>query len=202
MTDAFFGLVSSYGAAILFVSCYLSCLFIPIPSSLLMLAGGAFVASGDLVLWQVVTGAYLGAVLGDQTGFRLGRFGDDVLIRLTRGRPARERVLDRARKMVARRGGPGVFFSTWLVAPLGPWVNLIAGATGLGWVRFTLWDAAGEAIWVTVYVALGYAFAGQITFVGDVLSNAVASLAALIVAGGLAWTLRDALRHHRHRDRT
>lgn len=202
MTDAFFGLVSSYGAAILFVSCYLSCLFIPIPSSLLMLAGGAFVASGDLVLWQVVTGAYLGAVLGDQTGFRLGRFGDDVLIRLTRGRPARERVLDRARKMVARRGGPGVFFSTWLVAPLGPWVKLIAGATGLGWVRFTLWDAAGEAIWVTVYVALGYAFAGQITFVGDVLSNAVASLAALIVAGGLAWTLRDALRHHRHRDRT
>ncbi|MGB5557275.1 MAG: DedA family protein, partial [Paracoccaceae bacterium] len=75
MTEALVDLVARYGALVIFLSCFLSCLLLPIPSSLLMLTGGAFVASGDLVGWQVAGAAWLGAVLGDQTGFRLGRVG-------------------------------------------------------------------------------------------------------------------------------
>lgn len=59
-----FGLVADYGVWVLAVSCFLSCLLVPIPTSLLMLAGGAFVAAGDLDGGTAFAGAWMGAVLG------------------------------------------------------------------------------------------------------------------------------------------
>ena len=165
----------------------------------MMLSGGAFVAAGDLTLWQVLAGAWSGAILGDQTGYLIGRHGGAPLVERIARTPARRAVLDRARKLVDRRGGLGVFFSTWLFAPLGPWVNFIAGTTGLNWLRFTIWDVLGETIWVTVYVGLGYGFASQVEAVSDILGSAVGLLAALAVAAAMLVWIRGALKAQKAR---
>jgi len=194
MTDTIFALVTAWGALVIFASSFLSCLALPIPTSLMMLSGGAFVASGDLAAWQVVAAAWGGAILGDQTGYLIGRLGGAPLAARLARTAARRTVLDRAQKLVDRRGGLAVFLSTWLFAPLGPWVNFIAGTTGLGWLRFTIWDILGETIWVTVYVGLGFGFASQIEAVSDMLGNAVGLLAALAVAGAMLVWIRGALK--------
>jgi membrane protein DedA with SNARE-associated domain len=194
MTELFFSLVSTYGALVIGVTTFLSCLALPIPSSFVMLAGGAFVASGDLTLLAVAGAAYAGAVIGDQAGYRAGRYGGPRLEARIARVPARAALVDRARAFVARWGAAGVFFSTWLVAPLGPWVNVAAGATGMGAVRFTLWDALGEAIWVAIYVGLGYAFAANIDALAGLLGNAVAAITAAAVAAGLGLLLLRAAR--------
>ncbi|TBX27723.1 DedA family protein [Nioella sediminis] len=199
MTDTIFALVTSWGALVIFASSFLSCLALPIPTSLMMLSGGAFVAAGDLALWQVIAGAWGGAVLGDQTGYLIGRHGGAPLVERIARTPARRAVLNRARGLVDKRGGLGVFLSTWLFAPLGPWVNFIAGTTGLGWLRFTLWDVLGETIWVTIYVGLGYGFASQIEAVSDILGNAVGLLAGLAVAAAMAIWIRGALKAQKAR---
>ena len=199
MTDTIFALVTSWGALVIFASSFLSCLALPIPTSLMMLSGGAFVAAGDLALWQVIAGAWGGAVLGDQTGYLIGRHGGAPLVERIARTPARRAVLNRARGLVDKRGGLGVFLSTWLFAPLGPWVNFIAGTTGLGWLRFTIWDVLGETIWVTIYVGLGFAFASQIEAVSDILGNAVGLLAALAVAGAMVVWIRGALKAQKAR---
>ena len=201
MSDTIFALVTAYGVYVIFASAFLSCLAFPIPTSLMMLAGGAFVATGDLVLWQVVAAAYGGAVLGDQAGFQIGRHGGTPLIARLARPPARRAVLARARALVDRRGGLGVFFSTWLVAPLGPWVNFAAGATGLPWRRFTIWDVLGETVWVTIYIGLGFSFASQIETVADILGNTVGLLAALVVAGAMAAWIRAVLKAQRAKAR-
>ena len=197
MTEIFFSLVSTYGTLIIAVTTFLSCLALPIPASFVMLAGGAFAASGDLSLWAVVAAAFGGAVIGDQAGYRAGRYGGQILEARIARVPARAALLARARAFVERWGVVGVFFSTWLVAPLGPWVNLAAGATGMGALRFTFWDALGEAIWVAIYVGLGYAFAANIDALSSVLGNAVAAVTALAVAAGLGVMLVRAARRHR-----
>jgi membrane-associated protein len=182
MSDFFLGLVSTYGTVVIALSTFLSCLALPIPASFVMLAGGAFVASGDLAALPVVMAAFLGAVAGDQTGFRIGRLGGHrIETRLLRT-PSRAAVLGRARTLVSRWGIAGVFFSRWLVSPMGPWVNLIAGATGMGALRFTVAGAAGEAVWVGLYVGLGYLFAANIGALSDVLGNAIAAVTATAVA--------------------
>ena len=61
MTETVFGLVTQFGAYVIFASAFLSCLALPIPTSLMMLTGGAFVAAGDLSIIGVALAAYLGA---------------------------------------------------------------------------------------------------------------------------------------------
>lgn len=200
MTEIVFGLVSHYGVYVIFASSFLSCLALPIPTSLMMLTGGAFVASGDLTFMSVGFAAYVGAILGDQTGYLIGRTGGSALVdRLARA-PSRAAALERAKALVERRGGMGVFLSTWAVAPLGPWVNFIAGATGLSWVRFTVWDILGESVWVTLYVGLGYVFMDKVTTVADIMGNFVGLLVAAVIAGGAGLWIRAALRAKANRD--
>jgi len=190
MTETVFGLVTQYGVYIIFASAFLSCLALPIPTSLMMLTGGAFVASGDLNIFSVGLAAYLGAVIGDQTGYFIGRTGGSALVARLAHAPARAAVLKRADALIDKRGGMGVFLSTWLLAPLGPWVNFIAGATGLSWLRFTIWDVLGETVWVTVYVGLGYIFMDQIGTVAQIMSDLIGLTVALTLAVAAALWIR------------
>ena len=80
MTDWFLGLVPVYGLWLIAVVTFASCLALPMPASIVMLAAGGFAASGDLVLWQVMATAVLGAIAGDQLGFSIGRVGGTTLV--------------------------------------------------------------------------------------------------------------------------
>lgn len=189
MTDLFFALVASWGLIIIGLSAYFSCLAVPVPTFAVMLAGGAFAAAGDLILWQVLGVAYLAAIAGDQTGFHLGRAGGRWLDARLATRPNRAALFARASVVVDRWGGIGVFFSTWAAAPLGPWVNFAAGAARMNLWRFTLWDAVGEAIWVSGYVTLGYVFGTRLEALTELVADwgglATAVCLALAAAIGL-----------------
>lgn len=190
MTDLLLLWVSDYGLWVISIATLLSCFALPLPSSLMMMAGGAFAAAGDLVLWQVCLGAFTGAVAGDQTGYWAARrLGGDRLWARLRKRDGPARLLDQAERLLAQRGGWAVYLTRWLFSPLGPYVNLIAGATRMPWRRFTLADLAGEATWVTVYVTLGYAFGTQI----EELSETLGSVIGALTAGVVTWMLGRAL---------
>ncbi len=197
MTDTLLSFVASYGVWVVFCSAYISCLAVPIPTAVVMLSAGAFAASGDLNIATVFAASLGGAILGDQTGFSLGRFGGTkILDRLARSK-ARRALLTRARILIQRWGDVGVFFSTWLFAPLGPWVNFVAGANRLSWLRFTIADVAGELIWVTVYVGLGYTFADRINQIASLLSSSVAFLMGSALTVILGWLLVRAVKAQR-----
>ena len=191
MTDTLLLWVSDYGVVVISLATLLSCFALPMPSSLMMMAGGAFAAAGDLVLWQVCAGAYAGAVIGDQTGYALARrFGLDRLWTQLRRRPASSRLLDQAETLLQRRGGWAVYLTRWLFSPLGPYINVIAGATRMPWRRFLVADLLGEATWVTVYVTLGYVFGSQIEELSDTLGNVIGALTAgmvTILLGRALW---------------
>ena len=78
LTNWLLALVPTYGLWLLASVTFLACLALPVPCSILMLTAGGFVASGDLVLWQVLAAALSGAVLGDQIGYRIGLYGGAV----------------------------------------------------------------------------------------------------------------------------
>ncbi len=181
MTDTLLALVPDYGMALLFAATYFSCLALPIPASLLMLAGGAFAATGDLSLIGVGFAAFAGAVVGDQTGFLIGRWGGTPIVARLSRKPAQARLLHSARAGLDARGDATVFLTRWLFSPLGPAVNLAAGAMGSSWVRFTIAGVGGEAIWVGVYTGPGYLFADSLADV----TQAVTSIAGLLAAGVL-----------------
>ncbi|WP_420327604.1 DedA family protein [Mameliella sp.] len=197
MNDWAFELVSAWGLWVVAGSAFVSCLAVPVPTSLVMLAAGAFAAAGDLVLWQVWLSGWGAALVGDNTGFQIGRWGGRRFLGWVAERTGREKLIARGEAVVEARGGIGVFLSTWLLAPLGPWVNLIAGTLGLSRWRFALWDMAGETIWVTAYVGLGFAFGSQIDRVAEVVSNWGGLVSALAAAAAFALALGIKLRRRR-----
>lgn len=173
MTDWLLALVPQYGLWLLAATTFLSCLALPFPASIVMLTAGGFAAAGDLVLWQVLVAAAAGGIAGDQLGYWAGRgFGASFLSRL-RADPGRDRLLAKAEAMMDRRGVMAVFLSRWLVSPLGPYVNVIAGSTAYAWPRFTVAGVAGESVWAGLYVGAGYGFAGNVEAASQALGSAL-----------------------------
>ena len=191
MTDLILTLAADYGVPLLFFVTFLSCLALPVPSSLMMLASGGFAATGDLSLPTVAAAAYSGAVIGDNLGYWIARGLGERLTDWLAKRPKRAALRNKSQAFMAKYGGSSVFFSCWLVAPLGPYVNYVSGLSRFSWPRFALWGMAGEVVWVGLYVGLGFMFADNITEISSLLGNLSGFLAALVVAIGLGiWLVR------------
>lgn len=196
MTEQILTLLAEWGLPILGVVVFFSCLALPVPSSIAMLTCGSLVGAGDMSLlltWGLAFGA---AVCGDQVGYYLGRrFGTTLIHRLDRS-PKRHALIDRARHALDASGGKTVFLSRWLFSPLGPYVNFLCGSAHFPWHRFSLWSASGEAVWVTLYIALGFAFGDNITAIAEITSDLSGIFAALAAIAGTIWYARVLMKRH------
>jgi len=181
ISDYLLATLGVYGVPMLFVALVIGCIGVPLPSSLLLLAAGSFVEQGDLNLWPVLVLSAVGSVLGDNIGYAIGRWGGP---RLT-GRLAKlaggETKIKETEEWFRRRGSSGVFLSRWLLTPLGPVVNLIAGTTKYRWRRFFFYDLIGEALWVVLYVLLGKVFSDRVQALYDLLGNLTWAMFSLVV---------------------
>ena len=196
MTEWLLAQVADWGALALAIVTFLSCLAIPVPSSMMMLTAGAFAASGDLELAPAALAALAGAVLGDQAGYQLGRLGYQRAEHWLLRSQTRATILARARNSIHMRGGIAVFLSRWMFSVLGPYVNLLAGAAGMTWLTFTAMGIAGEMVWVVAYIGLGYVAGGQIAQASQMLSSTLGLLASLSVTAGLGWILWQRRKRH------
>lgn len=192
MTEWLLALVPQYGNWLIAITVFLGCLALPAPASILLIAAGGFVAAGDLSLAVTALVALGSAAAGDQVVYFAGRWRGQRVIRWLGARAA---PVTKASALLERRGGFAVFLSRWLIPALGPYVNLAAGGSGLGWPQFTLWGLAGEAIWVALYVGLGYAFMGNLAAASDMALNVIGVLGATVAAIALGtWLVRRHVR--------
>ncbi len=169
--DQLLAALSQYGLPMLFGVTAIAAVGVPLPISLMLVAAGSFVELGEMKLWQVIVVAGAAAVLGDQVGYALGRWGGQrLLARLSRRKDGDAKVAQ-AQRFAKRWGGAGIFFSRWLVTPLGPWLNLTSGIAAYPWSRFLCWDVLGELLWVIAYVMLGKFFSDRIQALVEVLGN-------------------------------
>jgi len=189
MTEWVLAAVPAYGPWLVGLVTFLSCLALPVPASIVMLVAGGFAAAGDMALWQVALAAFGGAVLGDQTGFWAARAGGAPLIAQIAPDGPRAAAIAQARAWLVAKGLLAVFLTRWLVSPLGPYANFITGAAHYPWVPFTAAGAAGEAVWVGIYVGAGYALGGNLEAATALAGSVLGLLAAGTVALGLGWWL-------------
>ncbi len=184
--------VSEYGALLVFAVTFASCLALPVPASLVMMTAGTFAAAEEISVLSVMLAGIAGAVAGDQVGYHLSRRLLAHPGRLQRSARL-QRNLAKAAAFQLKWGNLSVFLSRWLASPLGPWVNFASGMTHFSIVRFTFWGIAGEIIWVTTYVGLGYQFSSQIQQIADLTANTI----WIVIAAGLAIFIGRKLFHHR-----
>ena len=133
---------------------------IPVPGETVLIAGAVFAGSGRLNIVAVGVVGFAAAVLGDNIGYAIGRFGGRALVdrwgRYVFLTPER---VDKAEAFFNRHGGKIIVFARFIEG-LRQANGIIAGISGMHWLRFLAFNALGAALWVGTWVSVGY-FAGQ-----------------------------------------
>ncbi len=181
MTAHILHLLAVHGPLLVFALALFSSIGFPVPGTLTLLAAGSFVASGEMGLAAVLLAGFCGAVIGDLVGFGIGARGGQGVLDWA-GRHGMAPAIGRARDFTARHGDTGNFLCRWLVSPIAPAINLLSGLMGVAPARFLVFAAAGEAVWVALYVGLGYGFSRSILLI----ARASGDFGLFLVAAGAA----------------
>jgi len=149
--------VTDHGLPLLFLAVMIESFGIPVPGETALIAFGVLASQGHYSIASVIAVAAAGAIVGDNLGYWLiGRVGGRALFRRWAWlHQYSDRVLPPAEKLMARYGGPTVFFGRF-VAVLRYTVAWVAGLTGMPWWRFLFWNAAGGIVWATAVGLIAY----------------------------------------------
>jgi membrane-associated protein len=167
---------------------------VPVPGETALVAAAVLAAMGHLEIGLVVALAALGAVVGDNIGYLIGRVGGRRLLE----RPGlfeqrRRDLLRKGEPFFAQHGPKAVFLGRW-VAGLRIAAAWLAGISHMRWPTFAFWNALGGVAWATSVGLLAYALGDVVERVFKDVGIAAVVLVALGVA---AWWAQRRLRHRR-----
>lgn len=150
--------VVTYGVWALLVVLYFESFGVPLPGESALVAAALLATRGDLEIGHVFLAAWAGAVLGDSTGYLIGRFGGrPLLIRFgSRVRLTPER-LSRLEETVKTKGFFLVLTARFIVV-LRQLNGLIAGSAGMPWPRFLAANGLGAMLWAGLWSFGPYLF--------------------------------------------
>jgi membrane protein DedA with SNARE-associated domain len=166
---------------------------VPAPGETILIAGAIYAGAGSLNIVTVAVVGFIAAVAGDNIGFAIGHFGGRPLaLRWGKYVFLTEERLDKAEKFFDRRGAIVITFARF-VEGLRQANGIIAGITGMHWLRFLIFNAIGAALWVGTWVSLGY-FAGNhigtIYHYINLYSYYVLIVLVVLILGFIVWRLR------------
>jgi membrane protein DedA with SNARE-associated domain len=144
---------------------------IPLPGETILIAASLYAGAGKLNVIAVGVIAWVCAVIGDNIGFLIGHFGGRRLA-LKYGKyvfltPKR---LDQAEQFFEHHGGK-IIVAARFIEGLRQANGIVAGITGMHWKRFIPFNALGAALWVGLWVSLGYLAGNHITTIYDQITR-------------------------------
>lgn len=185
-------LFSQYGYAVVGLGVMLEATGLPLPGESLMIAAAVYAATThQLDILVIVPVAALGAIVGDQIGYFIGRsVGFRVLARFGRRVGLSEERLELGRYLFRRYGGRVVFLGRF-VAVLRTFVALLAGANRMAWHSFLLWNALGGIGWTSLYGFGAYILGDAVKRVTGPVGIALAVAGAIALVCGLVFVKRN-----------
>ncbi len=128
-----------------------------VPSETTVILGGVAAGAGDQQLLLVILAGALGAFLGDNAAYLIGRRFAPLIQRRAATRPKTAKRLTWARDQIKLRGG--LLLITARFIPGGRTaLTVSSGITHQPWGWFAGWVAVAALIWATYAAGLGYIF--------------------------------------------
>lgn len=179
-----------YGYLAVFVALFLEDFGVPMPGETLLIAGALYATQGHFSIELLMVVAWAAALLGDNVGYAIGRFGGRALVlRFGRYVLLTHERLAYAEGFFARRGGVIVVFARFFEI-LRQLNGVVAGIVGMRWWRFVLYNALGAALWVGFWSTLFFELGRQGRHIGFLFKRYEPfALALLAVVGAAAIVL-------------
>lgn len=183
-----------YGYLAVFAALFLEDFGVPVPGETLLIAGALLATKGELDIFVLLPVAWLAAVLGDNVGYLIGRYGGRALIlRFGRYLLLTPERLATAEGFFKRRGAVIVIVARFLEV-IRQLNGIVAGVSRMSWRRFVLYNAVGAALWVGFWSILVFQLGKRGEAIGFLFKRyepvALVTLAAVVAAFVLRHLLR------------
>jgi len=188
-------LLATYGYWAVFAFVGVESMGVPLPGEIMLVTAALYAGTTHrLNLGLVIIAAEVGAILGDNLGFWIGRTGGYRLVRRY-GRYIRlnQRRLKLGQYLFQKHGGTVVFFGRF-VSVLRTWAAFLAGVNRMDWWRFLAFNVAGGALWATLYGVGSYALGEQIHRLSKAIAIVVGAVAAILIIAVLVFLRRNEAR--------
>ncbi len=186
--------LSSYGYLVVFLLVMIESIGVPVPGETALI--GAALYAGSTGKLEIA-----GAIIGDNIGYLLGRYGGAKLllryghkIRLHEGR------LKIGIWLFRRHGGKVVFWGRF-VSILRTWAAFLAGANHMEWRRFLVFNAAGAVVWATLFGVVYYVFGDAIKRLSTAIDITFGVVGFALVIAFVVWTRRKEAELQRRAER-
>jgi len=185
-------LLVTYGYTTIALVIFLSGFGLPLPATAIILAAGSFTVDGTLDFWSVVLLITFTASFGDLMSYLVARTFSHWVTGSVHHIGIRPHHLTRVDSYLERHGKWYIFFSRWLITPLGPPVNIAAGLRHYPLPLFVAIGVAGEFVWAFLATYLGYVFGASWSTLLSLVTTApdvLALLAIAIATASIAWRI-------------
>ncbi len=133
-----------------------------LPGDSLLFAAGALCSSGNLNLINTMLFMMIGAILGNQLNFYIGRWVGPRLQNL-HTKWINKEYIERTQRFYDKHGGKALVIGRFLPI-IRTFVPLVAGIGNMNAGRFVFYNIIGAVLWIIPLTLLGYLF-GNIPFV-------------------------------------
>lgn len=189
-----FELIARYGLWLVFLNIFGQALGLPLPAypTLIVTASTSLFPA-----MLIVALAIFAALLGDTLWFLAGRrYGHHILRLMCRLSISPDTCVSRTEGAMGRHGVRVLMFARF-VPGLSALSVPMAGALGVSWRTFLLYDAIGALLWSGVAVALGVVFASHIVSVLDAFDTLGRGVLWLVVLVFVLYLLNRWLNRYR-----
>jgi len=190
MSETLVDLIATHGYWVVAAIVGLESMGLPLPGETTLVTAGIYAGTTHrLNIAFVIGAAAVGAVVGDNLGFWIGRrFGYRLVLRyapflhLSTGR------IKLGQYLFQSHGGKVVFFGRF-IAVLRTLSALLAGINWMSWWRFLFFNMAGGVVWASAFGLLSYGLGKQFEQIRGPMPAIGVGLACAAAAAGL-WFAR------------
>ncbi len=180
--------LAQYGYGALFAVLFAESLGLPLPGETFLVASSFLASQSQMHVVWVATVAIVAAVLGDNLGYGIGRWGGHRLVARYGGRIGiTAEGFAKAERFFARFG-PEVVIVARFIPVLRQLNGVVAGGAQMPWKRFLVYNTLGAVLWVGTWTAAVFLLGQRVeVWLSRVHGLAIwlgAGLGVMAVAGG------------------
>jgi membrane protein DedA with SNARE-associated domain len=181
-------LIRDYGVVAVTVVLTFESFGVPLPGESLLIVASVLAGRGVLSFPSLLFFAWVGAVVGDNIGYVIGRLlGRTIMLRHGKKIGLNAERLRKVEDVFARYGPVAVAFARFINI-LRQLNGVVAGTLNMDWRWFLIANAAGGALWVLVWGFAGFYLGEHLSSIITFASN-LGGIGAIVILAVLLFVL-------------
>ena len=158
-----------------------------LPGDSLLITAGLFAARGDLDIRLMIPALILAAIVGNATGYAIGKRTGKALYSRPNSLLFRQEHVRMTHEYYERHGGKTVVLAQFIPI-LRTFAPVVAGVGEMGYRRFATYNVVGAILWVSSMTLAGYLLGNLVPNIEQRIHYVVAVVIALsLMPPAIAW---------------